>query len=49
VFDLLAADGAVGSTSRYVAQCRQDFETLALDVLARLDVPAVGLESAPVL
>ncbi len=49
MFDLLAADGAVGSTSRYVAQCRQDFETLALDVLARLDVPAVGLESAPVL
>jgi len=38
MFDLKAADGALGSTARFVEVCRQEFEALALRVLA-----AVGL------
>jgi chromosome partitioning protein len=38
MFDLKAADGAIGSTSRYVALCRQEFKTLTRDVLARLSI-----------
>jgi chromosome partitioning protein len=38
MFDLKAADGAIGSTSRYVALCRQEFTTLTRDVLARLSI-----------
>ncbi len=51
MFDLRAADGAVGSTQRYVANCRTEFETLTRDVLTRLarspvDGPAsIGSES----
>jgi chromosome partitioning protein len=38
MFDLKAADGAIGSTSRYVALCRQEFTALTRDVLARLSI-----------
>jgi chromosome partitioning protein len=38
MFDLKAADGAIGSTSRYVALCRQEFTTLTRDVLARRSI-----------
>lgn len=45
MFDLRAADGAVGSTQRYVQTCFSEFRQLALDVQARLraaDADAVG-------
>jgi len=38
MFDLRAADGALGSTQRYVQTCLTEFRTLARDVLDRLDV-----------
>jgi cellulose biosynthesis protein BcsQ len=37
MFDLRAADGALGSTQRYVANCRAEFEVLTNDVLGRLE------------
>lgn len=37
MYDLRAADGAVGSTQRYVANCRLEFEALTHDVLQRLE------------
>jgi chromosome partitioning protein len=37
MFDLRAADGAIGSTQRYVQTCLTEFRTLARDVLSRLD------------
>lgn len=40
MFDLRAADGAVGSTQRYVQTCFGEFRDLAHEVLARLGVPA---------
>ncbi len=40
MFDLRAADGAVGSTQRYVSLCRDEFESLTREVLARLDAVA---------
>lgn len=40
MFDLRAADGAVGSTQRYVALCRSEFETLTRTVLDRISAPA---------
>ncbi len=48
MYDLRAADGAVGSTQRYVANCRTEFETLTQDVLQRLgDLPvALGVTPA---
>lgn len=36
MFDLKAADGALGSTQTYVQKCRADFQHLAERVLARL-------------
>lgn len=38
MFDLRAADGALGSTQRYVKTCYDEFRTLAQDVLARAGV-----------
>lgn len=37
MFDLKAADGALGSTQTYVQKCRADFQHLAEQVIARLD------------
>ncbi|HVB45881.1 MAG TPA: ParA family protein [Streptosporangiaceae bacterium] len=37
MFDLLPADGALGSIRAYVQKCREDFESLAEKVLSRLD------------
>lgn len=42
MFDLRAADGAVGSTQRYVALCLQEFTTLTQDVLTRLELPSAS-------
>lgn len=36
MFDLRAADGALGSTQQYVQKCRLDFEDLTEKILARL-------------
>jgi chromosome partitioning protein len=37
MFDLRAADGALGSTQTYVQKCYQDFRDVAQELLARLD------------
>lgn len=37
MFDLRAADGAIGSTQRYVQVCLTEFRALAREVLARLE------------
>jgi chromosome partitioning protein len=37
MFDLKAADGALGSTQAYVQKCRAEFQHLAEQVLARLE------------
>jgi hypothetical protein len=37
MFDLLTADGAIGSTQTYVKKCYQDFQSLARTLLERLD------------
>ncbi|MFC4122577.1 ParA family protein [Nonomuraea zeae] len=37
MFDLKAADGALGSTQTYVHKCRAEFQELAENVLERLD------------
>ena len=47
MFDLRAADGAVGSTQRYVALCHQEFTTLTRDVLSRLTVPIASTAGSP--
>ncbi|GAA4912657.1 cellulose biosynthesis protein BcsQ [Nonomuraea thailandensis] len=39
MFDLRAADGALGSTQAYVAKCRAEFQQLAESLLSRLDMP----------
>jgi hypothetical protein len=38
MFDLRAADGAIGSTQRYVQVCFSEFRALAEEVLRRLQV-----------
>jgi len=38
MFDLRAADGAIGSTQRYVQVCFTEFRALAEKVLRRLQV-----------
>ncbi|MDQ1292692.1 MAG: chromosome partitioning protein [Actinomycetota bacterium] len=38
MFDLRAADGAIGSTQRYVQVCFSEFRTLARDLLGRLGI-----------
>lgn len=40
MFDLRAADGAIGSTQRLVQICLTEFRALAVEVLRRMDVPA---------
>lgn len=40
MFDLRAADGAIGSTQRYVQICFQEFRALALEVTRHLRLPA---------
>ena len=42
MFDLKAADGAVGSTQRYVQTCFSEFRQLALDVRARVSAADAG-------
>ena len=42
MFDLRAADEALGSTQTYVQKCYQDFRELSLTVLARLEEAAPG-------
>lgn len=42
MFDLRTADGALGSTQRYVKTCYDEFHALAVDVLARAGVPEVS-------
>lgn len=37
MFDLRSADGAIGSTQKYVQRCYRDFEELSLRILARLE------------
>ncbi len=37
MFDLRAADGALGSTQTYVQKCYQDFKELSETLLRRLD------------
>ncbi|GAA1717067.1 ParA family protein [Nonomuraea bangladeshensis] len=39
MFDLKAADGALGSTQAYVAKCRAEFQQLAESLLSRLETP----------
>jgi hypothetical protein len=46
MFDLKAADGALGSTQTYVQKCRAEFQELAKTVLERLD-EVQGLQSVP--
>lgn len=41
MFDLKTADGAIGSTQRYVQVCFSEFRALAREVLTRLDLPVV--------
>jgi cellulose biosynthesis protein BcsQ len=41
MFDLRPADGAIGSTQRYVQVCLQEFRELASETLARLDAADV--------
>jgi chromosome partitioning protein len=38
MFDLRSADGAIGSTQKYVQRCYQDFEDLSINLLNRLGV-----------
>ncbi|MGF1653809.1 MAG: ParA family protein, partial [Actinomycetales bacterium] len=45
MFDLRPADGAIGSTQRYVQVCRQEFRDLSKEMLARLD--ALSSDSSP--
>jgi chromosome partitioning protein len=40
MFDLRAADGAIGSTSRYVQVCHREFRDLSNQVLTRLGLRA---------
>ncbi|MET8001674.1 ParA family protein [Nonomuraea glycinis] len=42
MFDLKAADGALGSTQTYVLKCRAEFQQLAENVLARLAAVEAG-------
>jgi chromosome partitioning protein len=42
MFDLRAADGAVGSTQRYVALCLQEFTALTEELLTRLELPTAS-------
>ena len=42
MFDLRAADGAIGSTSRYVQVCHREFVDLSSRVLARLGLRSPG-------
>jgi cellulose biosynthesis protein BcsQ len=42
MFDLRAADGAIGSTQRYVQVCLQEFRELAREVLGRIDLAETG-------
>ena len=37
MFDLRAADGALGSTQAYVQKCRAEFQELAESLLERLE------------
>ena len=47
MFDLRTADGAIGSTQRYVQVCFTEFRDLAREVLRRLDITTdVAEESA---
>ncbi|GII77184.1 hypothetical protein Sru01_21660 [Sphaerisporangium rufum] len=48
MFDLRAADGALGSTQAYVQKCRAEFRVLAENVLRRIDeVKSPGSEPNP--
>jgi cellulose biosynthesis protein BcsQ len=42
MFDLRAADGAIGSTQRFVQVCLTEFRTLAREVLRRVATPQSG-------
>jgi chromosome partitioning protein len=42
MFDLRAADGAIGSTQRYVQVCFSEFRTLSRDLLGRLGIAPPG-------
>jgi len=42
MFDLRAADGALGSTARLVAICFDEFQALAGTVLARAGISTVA-------
>ena len=46
MFDLRTADGAIGSTQRYVQVCFTEFRDLAREVLRRLDVTTDVLEES---
>ena len=39
MFDLRPADGAIGSTQRYVQICLQEFRHLAREIMRRLNIP----------
>ena len=45
MFDLQAADGAIGSTQRLVRICLQEYRALAREILNRLD-PAISRSTA---
>lgn len=47
MFDLKAADGALGSTQTYVQKCRAEFTELAETVLARLEALPTDRPSPP--
>ncbi|MCC9307585.1 ParA family protein [Kitasatospora sp. RB6PN24] len=46
MFDLRAADGALGSTQQYVQTCHQEFRGLARDILARLEEAHMAFDEA---
>ena len=43
MFDLKAADGAIGSTQKYVQTCRQEFRMLATEIMKRLEAARADL------
>ncbi|MET8541086.1 AAA family ATPase [Kitasatospora sp. NPDC004799] len=43
MFDLKAADGALGSTQKYVQTCYQEFRVLAEEIMARLEAAQADL------
>ncbi|MGF1663071.1 MAG: ParA family protein [Kineosporiaceae bacterium] len=45
MFDLRPADGAIGSTQRYVQVCLQEFRDLSREVLSRLDADTADTRS----